>query len=157
MHHRGMQDHRKLRVWKHAHDLALAVRRVSRTFPRTGYASLHSQITRAAESIVFNIAEGCGTTSQREFARFLDISIKSTLELEAQLELARDYGALSGSAWGETSTLVIDVRRMLCGLRSKVLSAAVTRQSTGTTNESRRDRDINLPGRQTRKQGAAPQ
>ena len=113
-----MQDHRKLRVWQHAHDLALAIRRVSRTFPRTGYASLHSQITRAAESVVFNIAEGCGTTSQREFARFLDISIKSTLELEAQLELARDYGALNGSTWSAMSTLVIDVRRMLCGLRS---------------------------------------
>jgi len=152
-----MQDHRKLRVWQHAHDLAIAIRRVSRTFPRTGYASLYSQITRAAESVVFNIAEGCGTTSQREFARFIDISIKSTLELEAQLELARDYGALSGSAWTAMSTLVIDVRRMLCGLRSKVLSSAVSRQSTVATNESRRDREINVPGRKTRKQGSEPQ
>ncbi len=85
---------------------------------------MQSQITRAAESTVFNIAEGCGTTSQREFARFLDISIKSTVELEAQLELAKDYGALSSATWMALSPRVIDVRRMLCGLRAKVLSAA---------------------------------
>lgn len=152
MHHHQMQDHRKLRVWQHAHDLALIIRRASRTFPRSGYASLHSQITRAAESIVFNIAEGCGATSQREFARFLDISIKSTLELEAQLELARDYRALSASTWSATSTLVIDVRRMLCGLRSKVLSSAARRQSIAATTESRQERQSNVLKREPRKE-----
>ena len=118
-----MQDYRKLRVWQHAHQLALEIRRVSRTFPRSGHASLYSQITRAAESISFNIAEGCGSTSQREFARFLDISVKSTLELEAQLELAKDYGILGTEEWKVISHLVVDVRRMLCGLRSKVTSS----------------------------------
>ena len=118
-----MQDHRKLRVWRQAHDLALAIRRASREFPRRGYGSLQAQITRAAESTVFNIAEGCGAASQRELARFLDISIKSTVELEAQLELAKDYGALSACTWMTLAPNVIDVRRMLCGLRSKVLTS----------------------------------
>jgi four helix bundle protein len=118
-----MQDYRKLRVWQHAHHLALEIRRVSRIFPRSGHASLTSQITRAAESIAFNIAEGCGATSQREFARFLDISVKSTLELEAQLELTKDYGILGTEDWKDISRLVVDVRRMLCGLRSKVISS----------------------------------
>jgi four helix bundle protein len=118
-----MQDYRNLRVWRHVHHLALEIRRVSRGFPRSGHASLSSQIARAAESISFNIAEGCGATSQREFARFLDISIKSTLELEAQLELTKDYGILGSEDWKDVSRLVIDVRRMLCGLRSKVISS----------------------------------
>ena len=119
-----MQDHRKLRVWRQAHDLAVSIRRACRSFPRTGYGSLQTQITRAAESIVLNIAEGCGTTSPREFDRFLDIAIKSTVELEAQLELAKDFGAMNVISWTALSPLVIDVRRMLCGLRSKVQSAA---------------------------------
>ena len=118
-----MQDHRKLRVWRQAHDLAVSIRRAYRSFPRTGYGSLQTQITRAAESIVLNIAEGCGTTSPREFARFLDIAIKSMVELEAQ-ELAKDFGAMNVISWTALSPLVIDVRRMLCGLRSKVQSAA---------------------------------
>jgi four helix bundle protein len=41
---------------------------------------------RAAESIPFNIVEGCGAHTRKDFARFLDISIKSSLELEAQLQ-----------------------------------------------------------------------
>jgi four helix bundle protein len=57
------------------------------TFPRTGYRSLREQIVAAAESIPFNIAEGCGASSQKEFARFLEISIKSANELEAELQL----------------------------------------------------------------------
>lgn len=90
-----MQDHRQLRVWKHAHELAVRVRTATADFPPAGYSSLQSQVIRAAESIVFNIAEGCGATSQREFARFLGISIKSSFELEAQCELAKDYKALA--------------------------------------------------------------
>lgn len=118
-----MQDHRRLRVWKKAHALAIEVRRATREFPRTGYGSLQSQMIRAAESIVFNIVEGCGGRSPKEFARFLDISIKSTSELESQLELSKDYGVLSDHHWRTLTRETIDVRRMLCGLRAKVLAA----------------------------------
>ncbi len=128
-----MQDHRKLRVWKQAHELAVWVRRVTTEFPATGYASLQSQMVRAAESIVFNIAEGCGATSQREFARFLSIGIKSNHELEAECELAKDYGVLSVPAWQQLSTDVIDVRRMLFGLRKKVLLSPHSKRMANAT------------------------
>jgi four helix bundle protein len=116
-----MQDHRRLRVWKKAHALAIEVRRITRLFPRTGYGSLQSQMIRAAESIVINIVEGCGGRSPKDFARFLDISIKSTSELECQLELAKDYGVLKRHHWQRVTREVVDVRRMLCGLRRRVL------------------------------------
>ena len=119
-----MQDYRKLRVWGPAHALALDVRKATNQFPRTGYASLRSQVTAAAESIACNIVEGCGAASQAEFARFLDISRKSSMELEYQLQLARDYGILPHAAWESLRIETIDVRRMLCGLRSKVLAAS---------------------------------
>jgi hypothetical protein len=48
------------------------------------------------------------------------------VELEAQLELAKDYGALHTKTWDMLSPQVVDVRRMLCGLRSKVLTAAAS-------------------------------
>lgn len=118
-----MQDHRKLRVWDKAHTLALAVRRVTRRFPRSGYSSLQSQMTRSAESVVLNVVEGCGSRTAKDFARFLDIGIKSTTELEAQLELAKDYGVLPASNWKTLSAEVVETRRMLCGLRTKVLAA----------------------------------
>lgn len=118
-----MQDHRNLRVWKHAHDLAVKVRCATGDFPASGFASLQSQMTRAAESMVFNIAEGCGATTQREFARFLGISIKSSFELEAQCELAKDYGALRATVWQDLVSALVSLRRMLFALRKKVLAS----------------------------------
>jgi four helix bundle protein len=78
---------------------------------------------RSSESIVFNIVEGCGSTSRREFARFLDISVKSTCELEYQLQLAMDYRVVTKRDWQVLSAETVEIRRMLCGLRRKVLEA----------------------------------
>ncbi len=116
-----MQDHRKLDVWARAHAHCIVVRRATRAFPRRGYAPLHSETTRAAESILFNIIEGCGTRTPKEFAKFLDSSIKSSKELEGQLELAKDYGVLKIGQWNALTNETVEIRRMLCGLRANVL------------------------------------
>ena len=118
-----MQDYRNLRVWRKSHQLTLAVRRVAGHLPRTGYASLRNQITASAESIAFNIVEGCGSSSPKDLARFLDVSIKSTLELEYQLKLAMDYGVLALDEGRGLSGEVVDTRRMLYGLKKKVLAS----------------------------------
>ena len=118
-----MQDFRRLRVWRKAHAHVLNVRRATHRFPRTGYSSLKSQVTEAAESVPYNIVEGCGSHTQKEFARFLDVGIKSTSELEYQLLLARDYGVLAPETWKALTDETIDIRRMLCGLRAKVLES----------------------------------
>lgn len=118
----GMQDYHRLHVWSKAHALALNVRAATTRFPGRGYSSLKAQIIRSAESIAFNIVEGCGAQTQREFARFIDISIKSTKEVQYQLRLARDYGVLAEQEYDSLLTQTIDIRRMLCGLRRKVLA-----------------------------------
>ncbi|MEO7367140.1 MAG: four helix bundle protein [Gemmatimonadaceae bacterium] len=118
-----MQDYHNLDVWARAHAQSLKVRKATRRFPRTGYASLKNQMTTAAESITFNIVEGCGASSQKDFARFLGISIKSAFELEYQLELARDYGVLKPEAHPALSNETIEIRKMLFGLQEKVLNS----------------------------------
>ena len=75
---------------------------------------------------MLNIVEGCGGRTSKEFGRFLDIAIKSTTELESQLELAKDYGALAQYNWETLTAQTIDTRRMLCGLRARVLAAPKT-------------------------------
>ena len=130
-----MQDYRQLRVHAKAHVLAIEVRRATNQFPRTGYASLKAQMTSAAESISFNIVEGCGADSQKDFARFLEIGIRSTMELQNQLTLARDYGLIHVRDSDGLTETTVDVRRMLYGLRAKVRTSisdgdAVTQQRT---------------------------
>ena len=116
-----MQDYRRLLVWQKAHKHVLNVRDSTNRFPRAGYASIKAQLVKSCESIPFNIVEGCGARSQPEFARFLDISIKSASETEYQLELAKDYAIMSQSDWESLAGATVEIRKMLCGLRRRVL------------------------------------
>ena len=97
-------------------------------------------MVNAAESIAFNIVEGCGSASPKEFGRFLDISIKSSCELEYQLQLTTDSSLLSAQIVTPLSTETVEVRRMLCGLRKKVIAGARRPAFTGhhsTSNNSK--------------------
>lgn len=116
-----MQDYSKLRVWADAHELAIDVRKLTESFPRTGYAELKSQMTTAAESVVLTIVEGTGASTQKEFARFLDMSIKSSRELESQLLLAQGYGIVSSPRGQSLTDKVVLLRKQIYTLRKKVL------------------------------------
>lgn len=117
-----MQDFRRLLVWQRAHELVLGVRRAVKGFPRRENGSLKSQMVSAAESVACNIVEGCGSTSSKEFARFLDISIKSTGEIEYQLQLAMECDLLARTVGRPLAAEAIEIRRMLCALRRRVLN-----------------------------------
>ena len=119
-----MQDFRQLLVWQRAHELTLAIKQIVRAFPKSGYSDLKSQILRATDSIVSNIVEGCGAATRKEFARYLDISIKSTSEVDYQLEFARDLGVITHDVWKPLAREVIEIRKMLSALRRSVLAAA---------------------------------
>ena len=118
-----MQDHRKLSVWTKAHAHILEVSRATKRFPRSGYSSLRSQLTRSVESISFNIVEGCASSSQKELARFLEISIKSAAEAEYQLLLAQDYGIMTEQLAARLRDETVQIRKMLSALRNKVLKS----------------------------------
>jgi four helix bundle protein len=83
-----MQDFRDLRVWVLAHEVTLAVYRITAAFPREELFGLTSQIRRSAASIPANLAEGCGRNGNAEFARFCSIAMGSASELDYHLLLA---------------------------------------------------------------------
>jgi len=116
-----MQDFQKLLVWRRAHAFALRIDVAVRTFPRTGSASLRAQLSRAADSIAANIVEGCGAASQREFARYLDIAIKSASETQYHALSAGDRRLIPGAECEKLVDEAVQIRRMLYGLRKKVL------------------------------------
>ena len=120
-----MQDYHQLRVWERAHAFAIAIRRAADHFP-PGYSELRSQIIRAAESIPSNLVEGCGAATRREFARFVDISIKSSAEVQYRLELARDHSLLAPERWQELTGEVIEIRKMLHGFSKEAARGECT-------------------------------
>jgi four helix bundle protein len=116
-----MRDFKRLEIWRRAHALAIALHELAADYGRMGYGHLRSQLLRAADSIGTNIAEGCGSESNREFARFLDMSIKSASETENHLISARDLKLMSEENWLRYSTETIEIRRMTFGYRKRVL------------------------------------
>jgi four helix bundle protein len=115
-----MQDFRKLKVWQRAHALSLRIDALVAKFPRTA-AGLRGQLSRAAASIASNIAEGSGAASQREFARYLDMSIKSCSETQYDILKAYEGHLIPKETFERDTDEVIQIRRMLHGLRKRVL------------------------------------
>lgn len=123
-----MSDFKKLKVWRKAHALALNVHAVATRIRGSDNASLRSQLMRAGMSVPTNIVEGTGQTSGKEFGRFLSIALKSTSELEYHLTFARETRAISLSDFASLSAQTIEVRKMLHGLRNRVVSSPRTAQ-----------------------------
>jgi four helix bundle protein len=115
-----IKDFRTLKVWEKAHALTLSVYKVTASFPREELFGLTSQMRRSSSSIPTNIAEGCGANTDPEFARFCQIAVRSTCELEYQLLLSRDLGYLPPPNHGEMESSVIEVRRMLIAFVQKL-------------------------------------
>lgn len=111
-----MQDFRNLKVWEKAHELTLAVYKATAGFPAAELYGLTSQIRRSSASIPANIAEGCGRSSDAEFAHFLQIAMGSTSELEYQLLLSRDLGLVPPATYLELDDTAQEVQRMIAGL-----------------------------------------
>ncbi len=101
--------------------MAIALYDLSADYGRLRYGHLRTQLMKAVDSVATNIAEGCGTDSNREFARFLDISIKSASETENHLISARDLELMSQENWLRCTRETIEIRRMTFGYRKRVL------------------------------------
>jgi hypothetical protein len=79
-----VKDHRDLKVWKLAVDLATAIYELTKHLPAEERYGLSIQLQRAAVSIASNIAEGAARGSRKDFIRFLRIATGSASELAGQ-------------------------------------------------------------------------
>jgi len=111
-----MKDFRQLKVWEKSHQLALAIYKATKGFPKEELYGLTSQIRRASMSIPTNIAEGCGRNTDKEFARFLQIAMGSASETEYQLLLSYDLEILTKAQYDKLNTDVTEIKRMLASL-----------------------------------------
>ena len=122
-----MQDFTKLIVWRRleaadfasrrriapaiAHNLTINIYKLTYSMPSEEKFGLISQIRRSCVSIESNLAEGCRRDSDKELARFVDISMGSSFELKI-LEVNRMLGgflkklrAAPRKAWASFSTM----------------------------------------------------
>jgi four helix bundle protein len=115
-----MKDFRQLQVWEKAHRVTLSVYKITANFPVQERYGLTSQLRRASASIAANIAEGCGRNSDGDFHRFLVMAMRSAVEVEYFLLLARDLGLITDGSYRDAARNVVEVQRMLGALVRKV-------------------------------------
>ncbi len=112
----AMSNFRNLIVWQMAHDLALRCERAAARFARKK-RTLAEQLEEAAHSVPAAIAEGRGHGTDADFASYVSVAIGSVSEVESHLQRVYDRGLLPMSEYEELTTLAIETRKKLIGLR----------------------------------------
>ena len=89
-----MRNFKELKIWQKGFQIAINSFKLVSTFPKEEKFGIAMQITKAAVSISSNIAEGSSRTSEKDYNRFIEISLGSSFELETQLLIAAtvNYG-----------------------------------------------------------------
>ena len=110
-----------LQVWQKAMDLDDQINQLTKAFPKDEIYILTSQIKRAADSVVLNIAEGSTGQTKAVFKVFLGYSLRSAIEVvSCCLFIARRRGYLKEDSfkilYNEYEVLV----KMITVLRNSV-------------------------------------
>ncbi len=109
----GMQNYRRLSVWRKAHGIALNIRALTDEISREGNLGLIDQLRRASLSIPANIVEGSSRLTDRDFVKFLNIALASASEVEYHLQYAADSGIISSRDYELRRAELIEIRMML--------------------------------------------
>lgn len=115
-----MSDFKKLLIWQKSMSLITKIYISTNNFPKEEIFGLTSQIRRSSISIPSNIAEGLGRESNKEFLRFLNISIGSLFEMQTQLEIAKNIAYLNENEFNILYEDSREVERMLVSFMKKI-------------------------------------
>lgn len=111
--------YRKFKVYQDAKKLHKEIVVLANNFPWQ-YQYLADQIKRSSLSIALNIAEGSSKQSDKDFNRYIAISLGSTDEVIASLEIALDLKLISPQLFKGLETKSEEISKQLGGL-SKLL------------------------------------
>ncbi|AWW30757.1 diversity-generating retroelement protein bAvd family protein [Echinicola strongylocentroti] len=117
-----MHNFRNLKVWQKSVDFAVKIYLETKEFPKEEKFGMVSQMRRARVSVPSNIAEGSAKSSGKAFSNSLEISLGESYELETQLEISKRVGLLDEEKSSSLHEDLVEIQRMINGLKSKVES-----------------------------------
>ena len=115
-----MRDFKKLIAWQKSHRLSVAIHETAGQSRLRVAPGLRSQLLRSAAAVPANISEGSGARTEAEFARYLDIALKSACEVENHLIHARDLKCIETDSCEQLIADLDEVRRIVYSLARAV-------------------------------------
>ncbi|WP_318309636.1 four helix bundle protein [Flagellimonas crocea] len=112
-----MRNFRELNVWKDGRVLVKETYKLTQFIPDSERFGLIPQIQRSVISIPANIAEGCSKHSQKDFVRFLQISLGSAYELESHIILCEDLEFLTPE---KAESAIQNIQKLQRGMASLI-------------------------------------
>jgi four helix bundle protein len=111
----------KLDVWQKAMEWVDGIYQAVSNFPDNEKFGLTSQLKRSSLSVASNIAEGSGRKSNKDFARFIEVSYGSLMEAVCQCMIAKRQKFMTEDDYQSIRTGAIELSKMLSGLRSHLI------------------------------------
>ena len=110
-----------IRAWQEARVLTKQIYQLSGDGIFNQDFGLRDQIRRAAVSAMSNIAEGFDCVTKKEFARFLEIARRSTVEVQSLLYVALDVGYINEKTFGHYYQQAAKTKGLIGGFRHSLI------------------------------------
>lgn len=101
-------------------NIVTQIYQITNTFPTHERFGLVSQMQRSGVSIPTNIAEGSAKTSNKDFNRFLEISLGSAFELETELIIALNLKYIDIEVYSDVQNKINEIQKMIIGFKNKL-------------------------------------
>ena len=111
---------KELQIWQRSRAFCSVIYKLTSNFPETEKFGLVNQLRRASVSIPSNIAEGSARSSNKNFIRFLTISIGSAYEIETQLLIAYDLKFISEQELKKVNNDLNEIIKMISKFKSSL-------------------------------------
>ncbi|TLP81324.1 four helix bundle protein [Maribacter sp. ACAM166] len=115
---------KELDVWKLSRTFCADIYLLAYKFPKNEKFGITNQLRRASVSIPSNIAEGSSRKSNKDFSRFLEITIGSMYEIETQLLIANDLNFMTSIGLETTLEKLNSILKMTSKFRSTLKVAS---------------------------------
>jgi len=110
----------KFKVYQDSKKLHTEIVQVTKTFPRE-FFYLRDQLRRSSLSAALQIAEGSAKRSDKDFNRYIEISMGSANETAAGLDIAFEQSLIEKRKFESLVQLCKEVVNQLGGLSKKLL------------------------------------
>ncbi|GAH57074.1 unnamed protein product [marine sediment metagenome] len=119
-----IKSYKDLNIWKRSIVVVKDIYKITKNFPKEEIYGLTSQLRKSAVSIPSNIAEGFARFYNKEYRKFLFISLGSCAELSTQIIIALRLGYLESKEADRLLNKIDEISKMTMSLikRLNILS-----------------------------------